>query len=133
MITETSYYKNENRTGSSFVVADISDAERRYYLASIPLIVTDLAANTVSEAIDAPGRNRVLLERISGTNAKLTVSINGSTYYDISGHAPNSATLVAVVESSVPLLVYELTGPWRYFRVVGSGTTPSVNISLARM
>jgi len=133
MITETSYYKNENRTGSSFVVADINDAERRYYLASIPLIVTDLAANTVSEAIDAPGRNRVLLERISGTNAKLTVSINGSTYYDISGHAPNSATLVAAVESSVPLLVYELTGPWRYFRVVGSGTTPAVNISLARM
>lgn len=133
MITETSYYKNENRTGSSFVVADINDAERRYYLASIPLIVTDLAANTVSEAIDAPGRNRVLLERISGTNAKLTVSINGSTYYDISGHAPNSATLVTVVDSSVPLLVYELTGPWRYFRVVGSGTTPSVNISLAKM
>jgi hypothetical protein len=133
MITETSYYKNENRTGSSFVVADLNEAERRYYLASIPLIVTDLVANTVSEAIDAPGRNRVLLERISGTDAKLTVSINGSTYYDISGHAPNSATLVAKVESSVPLLVYELTGPWRYFRVVGSGTTPSVNISLARM
>jgi hypothetical protein len=133
MITETSYYKNENRTGSSFVVADLNEAERRFYLASIPLIVTDLVANTVSEAIDAPGRNRVLLERISGTSAKLTVSINGSTYYDISGHAPNSATLVAMVESSVPLLVYELTGPWRYFRVVGSGTTPSVNISLARM
>jgi len=133
MITETSYYKNENRTGSSFVVADLNEAERRFYLASIPLIVTDLVANTVSEAIDAPGRNRVLLERISGTEAKLTVSINGSTYYDISGHLPNATALVAKVESSVPLLVYELTGPWRYFRVVGSGTTPAVNISLARM
>ena len=133
MITETSYYKNESRTGSSFVVADINDAERRFYLASIPLIVTDLAANTVSEAIDAPGRNRVLLERISGTNAKLTVSINGSIYYDISGHLPNATALLTVVDATNPLLVYELAGPWRYFRVVGSGTTPSVNISLARM
>ncbi|NBV82506.1 hypothetical protein EBR57_00050 [bacterium] len=133
MITETSYYKNESRSGSSFVIADINDAERRYYLVSIPLIITNLTANTISEAIDAPGRNHAILEWISGTNVKLTASINGSTYYDISGHEPNVTQMQTHADTARPLLIYELTGPWRYFRIVGSGTNPSANISIARM
>jgi len=133
MITETSYYKNENRSSSSFVIADVNDAQRRYYLVTIPLVITNLPADTISEAIDAPGRNGVILEWVSGTSVALTASINGSTYYAISGHEPNLTQSQSHADSTRPLIIYELTGPWRYFRVVGVGTTPSANISIARM
>lgn len=101
-ISESTLARDPSLSSSSFVVDDFNDAQRKFFLAQVPIIISKVSVADNGLVFDLPGRNSFLVE--SSINVHLDASIDGGTWHTLNS---NTETFVQVLSQY----------PWRYFKL----------------
>ena len=96
----------------SFVIDDVNDAMRYWYLSVVPTVILNaLSASQASDIYDLPGRNSFVVDSKTATIINVQGSLDGSTFVTIS-----STTAAATVQT------FNVLGAtaFRYYRLTAA-------------
>ena len=114
----------------SFVIDDVNDAMRYWYLSGVPVIILSaLQSGTESDTYDLPGRNSFIIDSKTAVAINLQGSLDGSTFTTICTTS-GSATL-QVFNALTATTGAMITAPFRYYRLTAASNA-TANFSAVR-
>ena len=107
----------------SFVIDDVNDAMRYWYLSVVPTVILNaLNASQASDIYDLPGRNSFVVDSKTATAIDVQGSLDGSTFLTIC--STNAAT-------GIQTFNFNTATAFRYYRLTAA-TNATAHFSAVR-
>lgn len=94
----------------SFVIDDVNDAMRYWYLSVVPTVILNaLNASQASDIYDLPGRNSFVVDSKTATIINVQGSLDGSTFLSICSTTANATVQTFNFNTATAFRYYRLT------------------------
>lgn len=97
-------------TSGSFVIDDVNDAMRYWYLSVVPTVILNaLNASQASDIYDLPGRNSFVVDSKTAVIINVQGSLDGSTFVTICSTTAAATVQTFNVNTATAFRYYRLT------------------------